>query len=67
MIDWAALGLPLQHNIDEYDMVIPLEVLVVARGLDAGDNIRYWMIKTPHLHNTEARNMANFALEVCKK
>jgi hypothetical protein len=66
-VEFKALGLTLERTPDEdYDLVQPLEVLVVVKGLDSEDHVRYWAIKTPGLMNVEARGMADFALEVAR-
>ncbi len=66
-VEFKALGLDLELTPgEEYDLVQPLEILLVVKGLDSEDSVRYWVIKTPGLTNIEARGYADWALEVVR-
>jgi hypothetical protein len=66
-LEYTALGLLLETSDEDYDLVQPLEVLVVAKGLDSAGHVCYWVIKTPDLTNVEAAGMALFGLNVAQK
>jgi hypothetical protein len=65
--EYTVLGLPLDSRDEDYDLVQPLEALVVVRGLDSADQVHHWAIKTPDLTNVDAMGMAMFGYEVAKK
>jgi hypothetical protein len=67
-VEFKALGLDLELTPgEEYDLVQPLEILLVVKGLDSEDNVRYWAVKTPGLTKIEARGYADYALEVARR
>jgi hypothetical protein len=65
-VEYTALGLPLDSRDEAYDVVQPLEAVVIVKGLDSDDAVRYWTIKTPDLTNVEAMGMAMFGYEVAR-
>jgi hypothetical protein len=65
--EYTALGLPLDSRDEAYDITQPLEAVVIVKGLDSEDAVRYWVLKTPDLPNVEAMGMAMFGYEVARK
>jgi hypothetical protein len=65
-IEYTALGLSLDSRDEAYDVAQPLEAVVIVKGLDSDDQVRYWAMKTPDLPNVEAMGMAMWAYEVAK-
>ncbi len=65
-IEYTALGLTLDTTNKDYDIVQPLEILIVVKGLDPRGKLCHWTIKTPDLSNVEAMGMAMWAYEVAK-
>jgi hypothetical protein len=65
--EFTVLGMPLDSSDEDYDLVQPLEALVVVKGLDSGGRVCYWAVKTPDLANVEAMGMAMFGYEVARK
>jgi hypothetical protein len=66
-VDLTALGLPLDTSDDDYDIVQPLEVMAVVKGLDSRGEVCHWAIKTPDLTNVEAWGMAMFGAKVASE
>lgn len=64
--EYTALGLPLGTSDEEYDLVQPLEALVIVKGLDSRGKVCHWVIKTPDLLNVEAMGMAMWGYEVAR-
>ena len=63
--DFTALGLPLMGS-EDHDIIHPMEIILVVKGLDSEDNVRYWVIKTEDLMNIEARGMLDFGLQILR-
>jgi hypothetical protein len=66
-VEYTALGLPLDSRDEAYDIVQPLEAIVIVKGLDSHDDVRYWTLKTSGLPNVEAMGMAMWGYEVARK
>ena len=66
-IEYTALGLPLDTTDDDYDLVQPVEALVIVKGLDSRGKMCHWAVKTPDLSNVEAMGMAMWGYEVARK
>ena len=65
-IEYTALGMPLETSDEAYDLIQPIEVLVVVKGLDSRGKMCHWVVKTPDLLNVEAMGMAMWAYEVAR-
>lgn len=71
--EFEALGLPLELATDGapdgevYDIVQPLEALVIVRGLDSSDSLCTWVIRTSGMDTVLALGCAQFAAHVCEK
>lgn len=67
MTEFKCLGLPLDtswgENPADYDIIQPLEALVIVRGLDSEDNEAHWVMRTAHLRNIEMRGMLDWAMD----
>ena len=66
-VEFTALGLPLDTSDEDYDIVQPVEALVIVKGLDSRGKLCHWTLKTPDLSNVEAMGMAMFGYEVARK
>ena len=65
-MEYSVLGLPLDTPGEDYDVVQPLEALVVVKGLDSRGKLCHWTFKTSDLLNVDAMGMAMWAYEVAK-
>ena len=67
VIAYTALGLPLDTADEAYDIVQPVEALVIVKGLDSSGKLCHWVLKTPDLLNVEAMGMAMWGYEVARE
>lgn len=65
-IEYTALGLSLETSDEDYDLIQPLEALVIVKGLDSRGKMCHWVVKTPDLLNVEAMGMAMWGYEVAR-
>jgi hypothetical protein len=62
-----ACGLSLDTTDEAYDIVQPLEALVILKGLDSDNAVKYWIVKTDGLEAMDSWAMAEWAAEVSKR
>jgi hypothetical protein len=60
-MDWRLLGLEVEP--DE-DLVQPLEIAAVVKGLDSAGHVSYWTVKTPAIMNAEVLGMMTWGADV---
>lgn len=58
--DWSLLGMDLAVGAN--DLQQPLDAIVVVKGLDADDQIAWWIARTADLNDMEAEGMLRWTL-----
>ncbi len=63
MISWTLLGLEVES---ETDLVQPLEIAAVIKGIDDDGKIAYWTVSTPDLLSVEIIGMMTWGADVAR-